>query len=77
MEDKIMLLAVAFEPEKNTYVVDIGQGSNVAETAFAMTVVIKCLLKDGVIKQSSEVTDLITKYLTDPQYEEVKENEEA
>lgn len=77
MEDKIMLLAVAFEPEKNTYVVDIGQGSNVAETAFAMTVVIKCLLKDGVIKQSSEVTDLITKYLTDPQYEEVKEDEEA
>lgn len=77
MEDKIMLLAVAFEPEKNTYVVDIGQGSNVAETAFAMTVVIKCLLKDGVIKQSSEVTDLITKYLTDPQYDEVKDDEEA
>ena len=77
MEDKIMLLAVAFEPEKNTYVVDIGQGSNVAETAFAMTVVIKCLLKDGVINQSSEVTDLITKYLTDPQYDEVKDDEEA
>jgi len=72
-ENKTMLMAVAFDNERNSYIVDLGKGSNVAETAFAMTVVIKCLLRDEVIKDASEVTDLIKKYLNDPQFEEVKD----
>lgn len=71
--ERVMLMAVAFDHVKNAYFVDLGKGSNVAETAFAMTVVIKCLLKDNIIKNASEVTDLISKYLSDPQYNEVEE----
>jgi hypothetical protein len=71
-EEKVILMAVAFDHVKNTYFVDLARGSNVAETAFAMTIVIKCLMKDGIISKSSEITDLITKYLTDPQYEELE-----
>ncbi len=71
--ERVMLMAVAFDHVKNAYFVDLGKGSNVAETAFAMTVVIKCLLKDNIIKNASEVTDLINKYLSDPQYNEVEE----
>lgn len=71
--ERVMLMAVAFDHIKNAYFVDLGKGSNVAETAFAMTVVIKCLLKDNIIKNASEVTDLINKYLSDPQYNEVEE----
>ena len=74
-DDSVILMAVAFNESKNTYIVDLAKGSNVAETAFAMTVVIKCLLKDGVIKSASDVTDLINKYMNDPQYDEVKEND--
>lgn len=33
------------------------------------------LVKDGVIKSASDVTDLINKYMNDPQYDEVKEND--
>ena len=73
-DDKVILMAVAFSESKNSYIVDLAKGSNVAETAFAMSVVIKCLMKDGIIKSPTDVTDLINKYLNDPQYEEVKEN---
>ena len=73
-DDRVILMAVAFSESKNSYIVDLAKGSNVAETAFAMSVVIKCLIKDGIIKSSADVTDLIDKYLNDPQYEEVKEN---
>lgn len=76
-DDKVILMAVAFSESRNTYIVDLAKGSNVAETAFSMSVVIKCLLKDGIIKNASEVTDLITKYLSDPQYEELEDNNEV
>ena len=75
-ENKILLMAVAFEQTKNTYSVDLAKGSNVAETAFSMAVVIKCLIRDGIIKEAKDVTDLINKYLEDPQYNEVKKDEQ-
>ena len=73
-DDRVILMAVAFSESKNSYIVDLAKGSNVAETAFAMSVVIKCLMKDGIIKSPADVTDLIEKYLNDPQYEEVKDD---
>lgn len=75
-DDKVLLMAVAFSPDKNMYSVDIAQGSNVAETAFAMSIVIKCLIKDGIIEDGKVMTDLIVKYLNDPQYDELKEDNE-
>lgn len=75
-ENKILLMAVAFDQTKNTYSVDLAKGSNVAETAFSMAVVIKCLIRDGIIKEAKDVTDLINKYLDDPQYNEVKKDEQ-
>lgn len=69
------LLNVTFDEGSNIYHVELCKGSNVAETAFAMSVVIKCLIRDGIVEKVSDVTDLITKYLNDPQYEEVKEDE--
>ena len=72
-ENKKLLLAVAFDEGNNCYSVDIPAGSNAAETAFAMAVVIKCLVKDGVIDDSKIMTDMINKYLTDSQYDEVPE----
>lgn len=68
-----LLLAVAFDEDTSTYNVDIAQGSSVPETAFAMSVVIKCLVRDGIVKDPKEITQLILKYLDDPQYQELKE----
>lgn len=70
--DKKLILAVAFDDEKNTYSVDIPAGSSIPETAFAMAIVIKCLIRDGVISKAEEVTELVNKYVDDPQYQEVQ-----
>ena len=75
-ENKILLMAVAFDQTNNTYSVDLAKGSNVAETAFSMAVIIKCLIRDGIIKEAKDVTDLINKYLDDPQYNEVEKDEQ-
>lgn len=74
--DISVLMTVAFNESKNSYIVNLAKGSNVAETAFAMSVVIKCLMKDGIIKSTNEVTELIDKYLNDPQYNELEEAKE-
>ena len=70
---KKLILAVAVDDETNSYGVDIPAGSNAAETAFAMSVVIKCFVKDGIIDDYRIMTDMINKYLTDSQYDEVNE----
>lgn len=70
------VLAVRFNHDKNVYTVSTSQGSSVNEMAFAVMVVIKTLMRDGYIKDSKEFIDLINKYLGDPQYEEVKNDDE-
>lgn len=77
MANKKLLLAVAFDDENNVYSVDVPSGSSVPECAFCMTVVIKCLVRDGIIKSADEVLGLIKKYIDDSQYEEVKPAEEV
>lgn len=68
------LLQVGFNEDLKSYFVNLAAGSNVAETAFAVTVIIKCLIKDKIIEKAEDFTDLVNKYLNDPQYDEVKEN---
>lgn len=71
--NKVLMLAVALDTDKNVYSVDIPKGSTINEVAFNMSVVIRCMVKDGVVKDAKEMIDLIIKYSTDSQYEEVKE----
>lgn len=71
--NKVLMLAVALDTDKNVYSVDIPKGSTINEVAFNMAVVIRCMVKDGVVKDAKEMTDLIIKYSIDSQYEEVKE----
>lgn len=76
MEDnKITLLEVSYNEENDMYTVKIPKGSNVNETAFCMTVVIKCMLRDKVINDVKDVTNLIEKYCNDPQYDELEDKE--
>lgn len=76
-ENQRLLLAVAYDEVSNTYKVDVGKGSNVAETAFAMSVVIRCFVRDGIVKEPQEVIDYINKYLNDVQYNEVTQDEHS
>lgn len=69
-ENKKLILAVACNEDGNYYV-DIPAGSNAAETAFAVAVVIRCFVKDGVIENPNVMLDLITKYATEGQYDAI------
>lgn len=69
-----MLICVAFDEDKGNYFVDLGKGSSIPETAFGVCIIIKCLLKDGYIKDKAEFLDLVNKYLDDPQYEEITDD---
>lgn len=68
---KKLILAVAVDDETGSYSVDVPAGSNAAETAFAMSVVIKCFVKDGVVDDYKVMTDMLHRYLTDSQFDEV------
>ena len=70
---KVPMLTVSLDIDKNIYQVDVPKGSTINEIAFNMAGVIRCFLKDKVIKDVTEMTDLVIKYCTDGQYDEVKE----
>lgn len=65
------IVDVAFNPEDGKYYVTAGEGSNVNECAFACAILAKIFVKNGFIKEAKNFEDLIHKYLTDPQYDEV------
>lgn len=71
---EVTLLSVSFNENTGMYTVNLAKGSNLAETAFAVTVLLKCLVKDGIVETSDVVLELIKKYLSDPQFDEVKED---
>lgn len=68
------LLVVSYNDENGQYNVTIPQGSNVPETMFSMAVIIKVLVRDGHLKNYKEALNMIKRYCTDTQFEEVKED---
>ena len=72
MEVDKNLISISVNPENGEYKINIAEGSNVAETMFAVSAMIKCFVRDGVIKNAETATKLLVKYLTDSQYDEVK-----
>ena len=69
------ILTIAYDNDKNQYTFNIPQGMSLQEVAFAIAALIKCLVRESVIKDNQVFVDFINKYLTDPQYSEVKPDE--
>ena len=65
------IISVDYNDETGTYNVSISKGSNVAETAFGISVIIKCFVRDKIVDTAKDVLDLVNKYLNDSQFEEV------
>lgn len=63
------ILTITTEDDKYTFSAD--EGVSVAELAFVISALIRVLVRDGHIKSNEEFLDLVNRYLTDPQYEEV------
>lgn len=69
------ILKVDFNDEDGRYYIAAGNGSSTSECAFACAVVARVFAKQGFISDTQEFEDLIHKYLTDPQYDEVPDVE--
>jgi hypothetical protein len=74
MDNKKLIVAVAYDETNNTYSVDISEGTSVPEVAFAVSVVIKCLERDNVMSKK-DFMEFLNRYLTDEFYNEVSFND--
>lgn len=63
------------EVEDGQYQVSADNGTNVAEIMFGMAVTIKLLVRDGLVTSPIAAEALLHKYLTDPQYDEVSQEQ--
>jgi hypothetical protein len=74
MDNKKLIVAVAYDEVNNTYSVDVSEGTSVPEVAFAVSVVIKCLERDNVMSKK-DFMEFLNRYLTDEFYNEVTTND--
>ena len=69
------ILKVDFNDEDGRYYIAAGNGSSTSECAFACAVVARVFAKQGFISDTQEFEEMIHKYLTDQQYDEVPDVE--
>lgn len=70
------ILKVDFNDEDGRYYIAAGNGSSTSECAFACAVVARVFEKQGFISDTQEFEEMIHKYLTDPQYDEVQDTDD-
>lgn len=69
-----LILRIGFDNVSNKYSAQIPEGMSLNEVVFGFAALVRCLVRDGIIDDHKVIYDLLTKYLTESQYEEVKEN---
>ena len=74
MEQDIVILLIT-EDKDGRYKFTCGPGMNVNEVAFGVAAFAKVMVRDGYIKKTSDFTNHIVKYVNDPQYAEINEEE--
>ena len=65
------ILNISFDNSTGNYNVRIPQGSNLNEVFFGINVLIKCLVRDGIVESEDVIYDTLKRYSTDPQYKEL------
>lgn len=70
------IIQVSFDEDSGRYHVHAGEGTSVDECAFACAVVARVFTKSKFISSTAEFETMIHKYLTDPQFEEVTDEDE-
>ena len=74
MDQDIVVLLIT-EDVDGRYKFTCGPGMNVNEVAFGVAAFAKVMVRDCYIKKTSDFTNQIIKYINDPQYAEIKEEE--
>ena len=75
MDDK-KIVSIGFDDVTGLYNITAGEGVSVAEIAFAIAALAKCLVRDNILESTETFLKLIEKYVTDPQFDEVQEDDD-
>lgn len=75
MEDKNTnkKLIVSVSSNDKQYFVDAPEGTTLNEIMFGLSVIVRCLHRDGFLESVEQGLDMIKRYSTDSQFTEVKE----
>lgn len=76
MENNNEKVILKVSENENRYSVQIPEGLSVPEALFAVSIVVKCLHRDGYLKTIDEGLDMIKRYCTDEQFAEVNDEQE-
>ena len=71
--EKVILKVIENE---NRYRVQIPEGLSMPEALFAVSIVVRCLHRDGYLKTVDDGIEMIKRYCTDEQFAEVKDEQE-
>lgn len=78
MDDKNkLILEVSFNEETGNYGMRVGAGMTVNECMFGISAFMRCLVRDNVVEGKQILLDLLSRYLNDPQFDELKQAEEV
>ena len=70
---EVEILKVSLNTDTGTYNIQLPEGSSVNETVFAMTAVLKVFIREGHLNSCKDALSMVKKYMTDPQYVELKD----
>ena len=70
------ILTISLTDDGKTYKVKVAEGASVNEVMFSMAVVIKCMVRDGVVDKHEYLLDMLKNYVTDEQYSELEGSED-
>lgn len=76
MEELITVLHTQLVEGTGSYDITVGAGMSLNEVAFSIAAAIKIFIREGFIKDSKEVIDMIQTYCNDPKYQEIKDDEQ-
>lgn len=76
MENNNEKVILKISENENRYNVQIPEGLSIPEVLFGVSIVIRCLNRDGYLKTIDEGIEMIKRYCTDEQFAEVKDEQE-
>lgn len=70
-----LIFTASSNDETGDYEIKIEKGTSSHEVVFMMNAIIKMFVRDGIFKTEKEIYDLLHKYATEAQYEELKKDD--
>ena len=68
-----IVLQITLSEDGKKYNIKASEGMSLNEMMFGVAAAIRCLIRDKVIPNADTATNMLTKYLTDSQFNEIED----